>query len=369
MRLAWLAPLSTGGSTITDYVLYRSPNGTSNWTWINDGANVNTAYTVTGLANGVRYYFRVQARNAIGFSPPSNVPSVVPANRLLAPRNLTAAPTNRSGQVRLSWLTPLSNGGAAIFDYVIQRSPNGATGWTTISDGVNVNTAYTVIGLSNGVRYYFRVMARTSPAWSPPSNVANAIPRTVPTAPRSLAAVPTNGSGQVRLTWLAPASNGGSAITDYLIQRSTNGTSWASISDGVSTATTLWVNGLTNGVRYYFRVYARNGAGWSPVSNVANAIPRTLPGPPAYVRVAAFEWGFRLDWGNPVSTGGLPITGFLIQVFDPDVGAWFNFFTARPTTRVLEIDAPGEGCGAFRIATLNALGRSAFLGPVIDCWP
>ena len=104
----------------------------------------------------------------------------------------------------------------------------------------------------------------------------------MPTAPRSLAAAPTNVSGQVRLTWLAPASNGGSAVTDYIIQRSPNGTTgWVTISDGVNTNTTYTVTGLINGTRYYFRVYAHNAAGNGPASNVANAIPRTLPTAPA----------------------------------------------------------------------------------------
>ena len=44
-----------------------------------------------------------------------------------APRSLAATPGNRS--VKLTWLLPTNNGGAVITDYVIQRSPNGTTGW------------------------------------------------------------------------------------------------------------------------------------------------------------------------------------------------------------------------------------------------
>ena len=75
---------------------------------------------------------------------------------------MTAAPTNLSGQVRLSWLLPASNGGSAITDYIIQRSPNGTSGWVTINDGVRTTTTYTVTGLANGTRYYFRVLARNA---------------------------------------------------------------------------------------------------------------------------------------------------------------------------------------------------------------
>ena len=49
---------------------------------------------------------------------------------------------------------------------------------------------------------------------------------------------------------------------------------WSTINDGVSTARSFTVTGLTNGTRYFFRVFARNAAGNSAPSNVVNAIPR-----------------------------------------------------------------------------------------------
>ena len=369
IRLAWYAPVSNGGVAISDYVIQRSPNGTTGWVTISDGVSTASAYTVTGLTNGSRYYFRVYARNAVGTSGPSNVANAIPRYVLTAPRTLIATPTNLSGQVRLTWTVPLSNGGRAITDYVIQRSPNGSTGWATITDGVNVNTAFTVTGLSNGVRYHFRVYARTGTVSGPGSNIVNAIPRIRPTAPRSLVAAPTNLSGQVRLTWLAPASNGGAAVTDYIIQRSPNGTSWATIGDGVSTATSYTAFGLINGTRYYFRVFARNAAGTSTASNAVSAIPRTVPSQPSSFFAEADADGFYLEWGTPASTGGSPITGYLIQQYDYDAATWETLGTTPPTWRWVFIDQPGEGCGAFRMAAVNAAGRGPLIGPLEVCWP
>jgi hypothetical protein len=68
-------------------------------------------------------------------------------------------------------------------------------------------------------------------------------------------------NGEVSLVWTAPAFNGGSRITDYLIQYSINGTSWTTFNDGMSTATSARVTGLTNGIGYVFRVAAVNVAG------------------------------------------------------------------------------------------------------------
>ena len=139
-------------------------------------------------------------------------------------------------------MLPASNGGVGVTDYIIQRSPNGTSGWVTINDGVRTTTSYTVTGLVNGTRYYFRVLAKNATGNSSASNVVNAVPRTVPAAPSGLRA--TARVRSVTLTWNAPAT-GGSPITDYVIQRSTNGTTWTTVADGVSTPATYTVTGLT----------------------------------------------------------------------------------------------------------------------------
>jgi hypothetical protein len=98
---------------------------------------------------------------------------------------------------------------------------------------------------------------------------------TLPGAPTSVTG--TAGDGQVPLSWIAP-SNGGTPITDYVIQYSSNsGSSWTTFSDGTSTATSTTVTGLTNGTSYIFRVAAVNGIGQGSFSaNSSAVIPATL---------------------------------------------------------------------------------------------
>ena len=233
---------------------------------INDGVRTTTSYTVTGLTNGTRYYFRVLAKNVAGNSAWSNTANAIPRTKPSAPRSLTAAPTNLSGQVRLSWLLPASNGGAAITDYIIQRSANGTSSWVTINDGVRTTRTYTVTGLANGTRYYFRVLARNAAGTGVACNVTNAIPRTKPSAPALRA---TRGNARVTLAWTPPTSNGGSAITRYVLQRSTSPTSgWVNLSTTIpATTRSFTATGLLNGTRYYFRIAAVNAAGTGPWSS------------------------------------------------------------------------------------------------------
>src|SRR5262245_10408422 len=79
-----------------------------------------------------------------------------------APTSLTAPVGTAigAGNVRLTCPSPTSTGGSPITDYVIQRSPDGGTTWTTLSDGVSTSLTYTATGLTNGAMYSFRVAAR-----------------------------------------------------------------------------------------------------------------------------------------------------------------------------------------------------------------
>jgi len=81
----------------------------------------------------------------------------------------------------------------------------------------------------------------------------------VPAAPTGISGTP--GVGTVELSWTAPTNTGGVALTDYIVQYSTDQTNWTTVSDGTSTVTTATVTGLTGGTNYYFRVAAVNSVG------------------------------------------------------------------------------------------------------------
>ncbi|MDA8887098.1 putative Ig domain-containing protein [Pontimonas sp.] len=100
-----------------------------------------------------------------------------------------------------------------------------------------------------------------------------------PTAPLQVTgATASAGNGQVALSWTAPGS-GGSAITDYVIEQlDPDGSTWTTLTDGVSTSTSFTVTGLTNGTSYSFRVSAKNTIGTGTVSSTVSATP-TVPAP------------------------------------------------------------------------------------------
>ena len=183
---------------------------------------------------------RVAAHHRAGLTGTND--GVAPA----APTGLTA--TAGDAQVALSW-----NAVAA---------PDLA-GYRVFRDGVvvrqQVGTTFTDTGLTNGTAYAYTVEAYdTRGNRSAASTAATATPASAPGAVTGLSA--QAGVTSVGLTWTA-GSTGGSAITDYVIEYRETGGSWSTFADGVSTATTATVTGLTTGAGYEFRVSAVNAVG------------------------------------------------------------------------------------------------------------
>lgn len=201
-----------------------------------------------------------------------------------SPQSITLTAGN--AQVSVAWTEPADNGGTAITSYTLQRATNSTftTGVVTTTGLTGLST--TVTGLTNGTPYYFRVYAVNAVstaagvggAWrTAGSSVTPTSSATVPGAPTSPIAsqqTPQNSTG-LNLSWTAPASNGGSAITQYAIQYSTEPDMITSPVMTGSTSTTYNINGLISGATYYMRVAAVNAIGTGAYSDTVSATTYT----------------------------------------------------------------------------------------------
>ena len=189
------------------------------------------------------------------------------------------------GEVTLSWA---SVEGADDYEYRQRRQPGSYGRWTDFAgeefqqpDTVMSNNVIgnTVTGLANGGTYAFQVRALvmgTAGAVSDPSDEVRVSLSGATgglSAPRNLAAAP--GNGRVTLSWTAPASDGGAAISSYQYQqRAGTGAygQWRTIPGGPSTRSYV-ATGLTNGTPYFYRVRAVNSDGAGPPSAEESATP------------------------------------------------------------------------------------------------
>jgi hypothetical protein len=225
VALTWTAPSVLAQTPITDYFVQYKVSGAESWTAFSDGTSTAASATVTGLTNGTAYVFRVAAVNGIGTGAYSSASAAfTPITTPGTPTSLSA--TEGNATLSLSWTAPTTNGGATITGYRVEYTPAGSSA-QTVNTGTTATT-YELSGLVNGTAYTVRVAAinaagagsYSSPAYGTPVN-----PVTVPGAPTNLSG--TAGNNQASLTWTAPSSDGGAAISDYVVQYSPDGgTTW-----------------------------------------------------------------------------------------------------------------------------------------------
>ena len=126
-------------------------------------------------------------------------------------------------------------------------------------------------------------------------------PPTVPPAPTLTGA--TGGDGSAALTWTAPTSDGGSALTGYEIWRGpTSGTETLLTTVGVGTTYTDPT--VSNGTTYFYQVAAVNGVGSGPRSNELSATPQSAPPPPPPPPTVTRLGGTASTFGSASSSAG-----------------------------------------------------------------
>ncbi|MGC9015120.1 MAG: PQQ-binding-like beta-propeller repeat protein, partial [Thermoproteota archaeon] len=206
-----------------------------------------------------------------------------------------------------------------------------------------------IVASSDGViRAYGKpTFASTVPGWD------------LPSPPMNLTAV--GGVGYILLTWKPPLSSGappnctGSIV--YNIFRGTipgqekfyvqvNGTSYTDSS-------------VEPGMTYYYKVVAVNPAGASKFSNEASASSIVVTRPSAVSNLTAAIVGdlIKLTWSPPASTGGLPITQYIIyRGIDPSSLSMYATVSGNVTSFVDTTFDYGRTY-YYKVQAVNAQGK------------
>lgn len=266
------------------------------------------------------------------------------------------APTvtpNAAGGFSVSWSAP-ANGGAPISQYTVEHSTNNST-WSTATttSGTSVN----VTGYGNNALRYFRIIATNSAGNSSASSSTSGTTWDVPGTPGAPTVTP-NAVGGFSVSWSAP-SNGGTAITGYTVQVSTDNSSWSTAATPAGTSAN--VSGYGNNSLRYFRVFATNAAGNGSPSASTSGTTWNVPGNVTTLAAVNSDGGvFGLSW-TPPSNGGTAITDYIIEYAVAGSGSW-NTVSHAALGAVSSYNVTGLNVSTsydFRIKATNAVGNSA----------
>ena len=149
-----------------------------------------------------------------------------------------------------------------------------------------------------------------------------------PSAPQGPLEVSEITKDSVVLNWKAPEDDGGSDITNYVIERMDMEKGvWAKI--GSVSKLTFQATKLIENHKYQFRVLAQNTCGMSePLEGdvIEAKNPYDAPGQPQNLSIINMTASsLTLQWEKPRNDGGSKINGFIVEYKEVNSTRWIRY--------------------------------------------
>lgn len=387
ITLTWTKPYKDGGSPIQGYTVEKREKGDKKWTKAAFGLVPGLTHKVTGLTPNKCYEFRVCAVNAAGPGPFSEnsepiyariAPCAPRIDMSMLVKDILAfvgdpvkitVPFIASPPPTITWskgddeIQPSDRIFPENGDYVTvlqnKKCERGDSGQYTISLSNELGSDSATVRVT--------VVDRPSP----------------PEGPLLIGEITPD---SCVLTWMSPKDDGGSPVTNYIVEKCNTKypDRWEKVSSFVRT-THYEVMDLVEGNEYKFRVRAENQYGVSdPLESdkpivakyqFGKSIPieaiQTLtsccslpsidvPGPPgAPVPDDMDTTWVHLSWDRPETDGGSKIIGYHVEFRDPASHRWVqaNPHPCKDTNFKVE-GLRDRGEYEFRVLAKNAAGLS-----------
>ncbi|XP_072142441.1 uncharacterized protein [Dermacentor andersoni] len=277
MDVKWTAPLYDGGRPVLGYVVAVKEPRRTLWMEVSQVNAPNVKTQIQDLEEGHEYLVRIYAWNEVGVSEPLETPEgtkivrppgvVVPPSAPLGPLVIEEVTEN---SIRLSWKPPLSDGGDAVTNYIVEFRDVSAAEIAKFSLRTpDAGTRFTVEDLKCRHFYVFRVSAENQAGVGDalvdkkPVRV-QAAPKKPPAPDPPVVVVHPTMPDACIVTWAPPCDG----VTLYVLERcDLVGDVWIVVSQ--QREAEFVAQNLVPGIEYSFRVSAENECGmgkWSKPS-------------------------------------------------------------------------------------------------------
>jgi len=302
----------------------------------------STSFQDSGLNAGITYIYRVRATNVVAdsaFSPELRIATAVPAD----PSDAFVI-VGSASRLDLTWTDNSTNESG----FKIERRISGGSYAQIGTTATNV-ALYQDTTASSGVYYVYRVRA-TNVIGDSGYSAETRTTAGPPLAPDSLLAT-VSSSSQITLTWNELSDN----ETMFKIERRISGGSFAQLTT-VSANAETYVDTVTSGITYIYRIRASNAAGdsaYSAESRVTSGVPAVLTG---FTATAISQNQISLAWTDASNSE-------LIYRIERKIGSGaFAEIASMPpdSTTYQDPNLPSSTAFTYRIISSNAAGLSPY---------
>jgi len=402
VSLTWNAPINTGLTSLTNYLVEFKLHTDLSWTQVFTGSALVTYYVVgpplNTLTNGSLYDFRVSAVNIVGTGSPSSPPISVTPSTTPGPPVITPSVTCDNQQVLVTWYPPVDDGGASVSSYFLRYTTDltAPITWSPtppysipVPTPPTPTTSFLVPGLINGTQYYFQVAAVNFNGVGTYSASSTDTPSITPQPPIPINTTAVT-STSIAVSWTTPtglASTGGNPVTGYIVywtEISSTGSiipptySYNTTTSGTPLATAYTIPGLTYATLYEIQVSSINCSGVGALSSLPNSLYSLYvttasipPSAPTNVTItgcnSTYTNSITLTWTAPANNGGSPITNYIVyyRTTSPPGSTWYTYNTNSASTTTI-VSVPSSGVSYdFKVAAQNAAGAGIF-SPIVS---
>jgi alpha-tubulin suppressor-like RCC1 family protein len=259
-------------------------------------------------------------------------------------------------EAALEWTNPPEGyTGATIRRAVGSTAPGSVTDGTFVADMPWPDTTALARGLSPSTTYSFAVFAHDGDGNHAPSATVTV---TTAAVDPGWGLVATPSATSVSLRWNNPPT----PLAGTMVRRTTGSTPPASPTDGAlvtdlaAPGATLTDTGLTAGTTYSYAAFAHDATPTYAAATTTTVTTTTsAPGAPAIGTALAGDGHAVVSWTAPASTGGSPITAYVVTPYIGTIAQTPVPFASDATTQTVTGLTNGTSY-TFRVTASNAIG-------------
>ncbi|KRF85408.1 twitchin isoform X27 [Drosophila virilis] len=364
ITIAWSKPKHDGGSPITGYVIEKRLLSEDKWTKAIHALCPDLTCKIPNLIENAEYEFRVAAVNAAGQSLFSASSDLIYCRRPPHAPKITSDLSIRD-------MTVIA-GEEFHITVPYHANPRPVPSWNI--NGLEVSPDERIrFDTDDYSSVYHNKCAKRSETGSYTITLVNS--KGSDTASCHVTVVDRPGPPQgplnayditpdtCTLAWKTPLDDGGSPITNYVVEKLDTSGTWVKVSSFVRN-THYDVMGLEPNHKYHFRVRAENQYGLSDPLEIPEPITAkhqfTVPDEPGQPKVIDWDSGnVTLIWTRPASDGGSRIQGYQIEYRDiVNDSSWNTYEYLIKDTKYQLYNLTNGSEYEFRIKAKNAAGFS-----------